>query len=300
MGLLTLGAFFHLIPVIFPQAVFPQTRAEETVSVGGTFKVHCHTGWLASAVVYWYKQQHREHLQFVHIVRKHIPAEGRFSGEVNGDSTIYTLVIKEVQRNDSGVYYCAARKSNGMSFIFGNGSKLLTAGPPAIFLLAPPLADILSMETIPLMCLVSGAASIKLRVRWNLAAWETEEWSHSGTIASDGAYSMGSQLRVSADTCTNGARCTCSVQTNASEHLISEPFSYRREPPQPYCLPLIYGGSLVMILHLVIFTILAGWRCRVWHSGNSSSNQTFSGWENHERDKETLYAHLAFTADPTL
>ncbi|XP_038643218.1 immunoglobulin gamma-1 heavy chain-like [Scyliorhinus canicula] len=300
MGLFTLGAFFHLIPVIFPQDVFQQTPAEQTVSVGGIFKVHCHTGWLASAAVYWYKQQHREHLQFVHIVRKHIPADGRFSGIVDDASAIYTLVIKEVQRNDSGVYYCAARKSNGMSFIFGNGSKLLTTGPAAIFLLAPPLADILSMETIPLMCLVNGASSIKLPVRWNLATWETQTWSHSGTIDSDGVYNIGSQLTVSADTCTNGALCTCSVQTNASEHLISEPFSYQREPPQPHCLPLIYGGSLLLILLLVVLTILAGWSCRIWHSGNSSSNQTFSNWEKRERDKETLYAHLAFTPDPTL
>ncbi|XP_078096046.1 immunoglobulin gamma-1 heavy chain-like [Mustelus asterias] len=300
MGLLALGALFHLLPVIFSQVVFPQTPAVLTVSAGSRFEVHCHTGWFASAVVYWYKQRHHEHLQFVHIVRKHIPGDGRFSGAVNSDSTVYTLIIEDVERNDSGIYYCAARKSNGMSFIFGNGSKLLTIGPPTIFLLGPPPAEILSMETVPLMCLVSGATSLTLPVHWNVSTRETEGRTDSGVIDSTGVYSIRSQLTVPRESCSKGAVFICSVQTTTVENLISEGFSCQQDPLESSCNWLLYGGSLVMIVLLMIFAVMAGWNCRNRRSGTKTSRNAQTGSWYCEQNEETLYAHLDFTEASTL
>ncbi|GCC20022.1 hypothetical protein chiPu_0021240 [Chiloscyllium punctatum] len=90
--------------------------------------LNCHVDWYASGGVHWYKQQQREYLQLVYRVRKHFPPNGRFSGKVNDDSKIYTLVIQNVQRNDSGQYYCAAREFYGVANKMGNGSKLLITG----------------------------------------------------------------------------------------------------------------------------------------------------------------------------
>ncbi|XP_078390234.1 immunoglobulin kappa light chain-like [Cetorhinus maximus] len=285
--------------VTVSQAAFPQTPAAQTVSVGSSFKVHCHTGWLSSGAVYWYKQRHREHLQFLHMVRKHIPAEGRFSGEINDKSTIYTLVIEEVQRNDSGVYYCAARKTHGMFLVFGNGSKLFTTGPPTIFLLAPPVDEAVGMETVPLMCLVNNAGSVTLPVRWNFSTWETEGWTDSGTIDSEGAHNIRSLIRVPPGTCSGGGFCTCSVQITSTQSLISEMFSYQTEPRKSTCLLLFYGSSLGIILLLLTLTVVAGWSCIKRHSGNGNSDKTFTDSGPRERNHETLYARLAFTADPT-
>ncbi|XP_078390126.1 immunoglobulin kappa light chain-like [Cetorhinus maximus] len=267
MGVFTLCALLHLFPVTVSQAAFPQTPAAQTVSVGSSFKVHCHTGWLSSGAVYWYKQRHRKHLQFLHMVRKHIPVEGRFSGEIYDKSTIYTLVIEDVQRNDSGVYYCAARKTHGMPLVFGTGSKMFTTGKPKLarsgdnILFAPHVDEAVGMETVPLMCLVNNAASVTLPVRWNFSTWETEGWTDSGTIDSEGAHNIRSLIRVPPGTCSGGGFCTCSVQITSTQSLISERFSYQR--------------------------------------GNGNSDKTFTDSEPRERNHETLYARLAFTTDST-
>ncbi|XP_078390128.1 immunoglobulin gamma-1 heavy chain-like [Cetorhinus maximus] len=258
-----------VLSVVVSQAVFPQTPTVQGVSVGSTFKVHCHKGWFATGVVHWYKQRPGKRLELVYIARKPFPPEGRFSGEVNDESTIYSLVIEDVRRNDSGVYYCAAKKSTGTSSIFGNGSKLFIVGPPKIFLLSPPLDDILPMETIPLLCFVNSLAVDTLPLRWNISARITDGWTDSGTIGLDGTYSISSHIRVPAETCNNGAVCTCSVQINSTENLISESVSYQRDPPYDDCLLLLSGCSFLMILLLMISIVAVGCSYRNRRSGEN-------------------------------
>ncbi|XP_060676726.1 uncharacterized protein LOC132805603 isoform X3 [Hemiscyllium ocellatum] len=112
MNIITVFALFRLLPdillawksfILLCHLLFPvtalhntllQTPRLQTVSVGSSIKLNCHT-------------------------------DGKkISGEINNTLKIYTLVIDDVQVNDSGRYYCAAWKSYGRPLVFGNGSTL--------------------------------------------------------------------------------------------------------------------------------------------------------------------------------
>ncbi|XP_067878814.1 immunoglobulin lambda-1 light chain-like [Heterodontus francisci] len=195
-------------------------------------------------VVDWYKQLHREHLKLVCTVTKHGLPAGRFSGEVNDESTLYSLIIRGVQANDSGVYYCVSKEFSGQPFMFGNASKLLITGSPVMFLFTPPPAEISSMERVPLMCLVSGLSPHSLPIRWKVSGRVTEEQTDSGTIDPDGTYSIRSHISVSAETWSSGAVCTCTVQINSTENLISESVSSQRVS---LCSPGLSCGSRTLL-----------------------------------------------------
>ncbi|XP_060676725.1 uncharacterized protein LOC132805603 isoform X2 [Hemiscyllium ocellatum] len=125
MNIITVFALFRLLPVTALHNTLLQTPRLQTVSVGSSIKLNCHTGWYVSGRLHWYKQQLRENLRKVYLMNKNFISDGKkISGEINNTLKIYTLVIDDVQVNDSGRYYCAAWKSYGRPLVFGNGSTL--------------------------------------------------------------------------------------------------------------------------------------------------------------------------------
>ncbi|XP_020371237.2 uncharacterized protein LOC109915963 [Rhincodon typus] len=300
MNVLPLCTLFQLLSVTVPQTIVLQMPALQTVSIGNTVKLHCHTGWLAYDAVFWYKQQLRERVQLVYTVSKHFPPVGRFSGEVNDYSTHYTLVIRNVQRNDSGLYYCASRNEYLNPLVFGNGSLVLIIGPPNVILLSPLLDEMFSLETIPLMCLVSNVISDSFPIDWNISTWDAEAWTDSVTMDSAMAHSLISHIRVPAEAWKHGAVCTCSVQINSTEILVSENLPYQKEPLNSPCLLMFYGSILVMLVLVVLFTVFAGYCYRNCDLGNWNTSEKSAEFRPHVPKKETLYAHLAFTEDPIL
>ncbi|XP_048381482.1 immunoglobulin kappa light chain-like [Stegostoma tigrinum] len=281
----------HIFSAIVSEALFLQSPPVQNVSVGNSVKLHCHTGALARAAVYWYKQQQREHLQLLYIVRKYVPTNERFTGEINKESTTYTLVIQNVQRNDSGRYYCAARPMSRMPFVFGNGSKLLIAGHPDIFLLTPPLNGTVSTGTVTLVCLLNNFVADVLHIRWNISTWDAESWTDSEAIVSSEAYSVRSYIRVPASALSYGASCVCSLQINSTAILNSKSVSFAKESSIIKCLTTFSVSSVAVIALLLAFTFTTAWTYRNRQSGN---------WKTHSLEKqEILYAQLAFTADQT-
>ncbi|XP_043551090.1 uncharacterized protein LOC122552426 isoform X2 [Chiloscyllium plagiosum] len=258
--------------------------------------MNCHTGWYAVGGVYWYKQKVRENLQLVYMVKRISYPAGRFSGEFNDNMNIYTLVIHNVQRNDSGLYSCAGRKSYLNPFKFGNGSRLLIAGSPTIVLLSPPPNETFSVETVPLMCLVSNVISDTLPIHWNISTWDSESWTESVTVDSAGADNIRSHIIVPAGW-KNSIVCACSVQLNSTTSRVSERVSYHREDAGFPCLLIFYGSSSVLILLLLAFTVYVGWSCRNSDSGNWNTAEKSTDFRPRDPKPETLYADLAFNED---
>ncbi|XP_043550578.1 lachesin-like isoform X1 [Chiloscyllium plagiosum] len=300
MILFTLLELFHLLPVIVSQAVYPQTPIIQTASVGSTCKMHCHTGWLTAGAVHWYKYQQGKHIQLVFTVIKLIRKTGRFSGEINEEETTYTLVIDDIQRNDSGIYYCAAKTFSGTPFIFGNGSELFILGSPTITLLHSPSDEIHSRQVIRLMCFVSSVPTDYLTIRWNVSSQNNEEWLDTEVIILDGVYSVSSQIRFKANKHSNWFECTCSIQINSAVNLISENYSHRTEPGRNICLFLLCGTSIIMILLLIVSTTYSRWSWTNQHTADRSKNYYLSDSRHRDKQKETLYADLAFTAEQTI
>ncbi|XP_041037741.1 immunoglobulin kappa light chain-like [Carcharodon carcharias] len=168
-------------------------------------------------------------MKLIYTAGKYLPAEGRFSSEISDKAGNYSLLIADTRRNDSGMYYCAIRNYQNRALIFGNGSQLvITEGSPTIFLLTPPEDEIASMERVPLLCLIRGLSPGPFPVRWNVSGWDIEGQADSGRIETDGTYTIRSYATLSAETWRSGAVCTCTVQINSSESLLSASVSSQR------------------------------------------------------------------------
>ncbi|XP_067878570.1 Ig heavy chain Mem5-like isoform X2 [Heterodontus francisci] len=303
MSFLGVCALSHLIQVVVSQTVLSQSPPIQTVHVGSRVKLNCHTERLVASYVVWYRQQHRRDMQLLYTVGKNYPADGRFSSDVDDKSGNYALVISNVERNDSGMYYCTINNYQNLARTFGNGSTLVvTEGPPAVFLLTPPPAEISSMEKIPLMCLVRGLSPHSLPILWNVSGRVTEGQIDYGTIDEDGTYSVRSHISVPAETWGSGVVCICTVQINSTENHISESVSSQRDSPlHTSCALSIYGSlsaAAFLLLGMVVFT--AGRSCRKRQSGNMNSDEELPDSRPRAQEKETLYARLAVNADPTL
>ncbi|XP_062888102.1 uncharacterized protein LOC134337202 isoform X1 [Mobula hypostoma] len=298
MNFLWVCVLIYLLPVVSPQDVYRQTPSTQVLAVGSTFKVDCHTGWLPGGKVNWYKRQRQEHLQYVYSVMEYTPAAGRLSGQVNGESTIYSLIVNDVQITDSGWYYCSAKSITEKPFVFGNGSKLVITGSPRIFLLTPPMSEIREVETVQLMCLAQNVDADAQFILWDVSGRDFEGRVDSGTIDRDGTQSFRSQIGIPVETWRSGAVCTCSLRVNATENLITDSVFARRDSPfLQVCLLLYYVGFPVAIVVLLTFMFAVGRTCRNRQSGKKSGRMNFAEVRTRAAGNETTYAALTFNVD---
>ncbi|XP_072346563.1 immunoglobulin lambda-1 light chain-like [Scyliorhinus torazame] len=265
--------------------------------------MHCHTGWLAWATVQWYKRQNQKHLQLVYVVTHYNHPSGRFSGEINDKSTIYTLIISGVQANDSGVYYCATKEYSTAPFKFGNGSKLLITGSPIIYLLTLPPEDISGMKIIPLVCLVKKVDPDSFTVLWNVSGHITGAQTDSGIIGSDGTYTIRSLIILPAEIWGSGALCKCVVQINSSVNLLSESVSSQSGIDYSPCFTgciFLLSGSLCALLLLLMVVLTGRRRCRNRQTGNRKRGEELKDSRAGAQENATIYARLVVNADSAL
>ncbi|XP_055487220.1 immunoglobulin kappa light chain-like [Leucoraja erinacea] len=295
VSVLTTCFLVHILAGVDPRDVYPQSPSAQTLDVGKAFKVDCHTGLLGSGQVFWYKRQHRQ-LQLIYTAWEYgIPA-GRFSGQINVQMTIYSMFINKVQRNDSGWYYCSARKYSGMALVFGNGSKLIVAGSPRVILLTPPTDEVRGMEVVQLMCLVQNAASHSPSIRWNVSGRDMEGWEDSGTIDQDGSHVVISHISVPVK---SWRVCNCALRINSSQTLTSKyVVAQRGTSPWDACISLRFVGFPVAIILLAIVIVIVYKRCkkRGNQHGDGDGDGDFTDARTGRAGNESVYAGLRFNA----
>ncbi|XP_062888310.1 uncharacterized protein LOC134337323 isoform X1 [Mobula hypostoma] len=279
-------ALSYLLQVCVSQAALFQSPPIQTVRVGGRAVLNCSRDLGVLAFIHWYKRSDQRHLQFVARVGRFVQAEGRFSGHVDEKSATYSLVIENVQRNDSGIYFCAAQLYGE----FGNGSKLVvTAQPPTIYLLAPQADEISRMQLVTLMCLVRGVSSHSLNIRWNISGNITEGLVDPPVFDPDGGYSVSSRFQIPAESWRSGAVCTC-----ATGHLVSDIVSSQKDSLQGQLCHMIAIGLAATLVFLAIgVTTVAIRKFRKEREpvkGETASKSTITRRKNRERD---IYAQLA-------
>ncbi|XP_078390158.1 Ig heavy chain Mem5-like [Cetorhinus maximus] len=303
MSFLAVCALSHLFHVIVSQSVLSQSPPVQTLPAGSPAKLSCHTERPVVGYVFWYRQSDRNGMKLFYRAHKVLPAVGRVSSEISEKEGYSSLLIEDTRRNDSGMYYCAIRNYTSMAQTFGNGSQLvITEGSTTLFLLTPPEDEIHSMERVPLLCLIRGLSPDSFPVRWNVSGRVTEAQTDPGTIETDGTYTIRSYTSLSAETWSSGALCTCAVQINSSENLLSASVSSQRDSPlYTTCSVPLTGGVSAAALFLLGVILLAGRRsCRNRKTGNMNNDEELTDSRKQRENKETLYARLAFKGDATL
>ncbi|KAK1149782.1 hypothetical protein AOXY_G34620, partial [Acipenser oxyrinchus oxyrinchus] len=176
-----------------------------------------------------------------------------------------TLTIRDMQRNDSGRYYCAERSFGSLQF--SNASVVIVSGVSddssvnrSVSVLAPRAVSgsaLDSQATLTLVCLIRGLSSPSVRVRWfisgNLVAEGTPS---SGIKVKEGgegqgdreSYAATSRLTFPVETWRSGAECACEVQLDRNTSIRSGSVSYA----------VIHGAGLVAERCLVQYAVFSG------------------------------------------
>uniref|UniRef100_A0A8B9UEN8 Ig-like domain-containing protein n=1 Tax=Anas zonorhyncha TaxID=75864 RepID=A0A8B9UEN8_9AVES len=138
-----------------------QSPAELWLSPGETAELNCNISGSPERAN-WYREKPDGSLEWIYWSTAASKPEGRYSGMMRARG-IFPLNISNVQREDSGYYYCTSSVSHSQ---FGKGTRLLVtnASEPKVSILVPVDTEEPS-DFVPLLCqLPSG--------------WDTVRWQH--------------------------------------------------------------------------------------------------------------------------
>ncbi|XP_058863575.1 immunoglobulin alpha-2 heavy chain-like [Acipenser ruthenus] len=201
-------------PVVTPQRY--------TARPGESVRMQCSidTVLLASSVISCYREQPGRVLELVAQFIRHALTNGRYTGEIHNDNGNFSLTIGNVQRSDSGLYFCIVRASG--TFTPGRSSRLVVTDPqitPSVqlFSLGPAEGESVWTEPAPVVCLVRDASPLWGPVLWTIPGVSAEPTSRfeEGLTEPDDSYTMTSHITVSAEQWESGG-VMCEVHNNVT------------------------------------------------------------------------------------
>nr|XP_038023800.1 uncharacterized protein LOC113839892 isoform X8 [Anas platyrhynchos] len=141
-----------------------QSPAELWLSPGATAELSCNISG-SPEQANWYREKPDGSLERIYWSAAASKPKGRYSGTVK-ELFFFSLNISDVQREDSGYYYCT---SSVLHSQFGNGTRLLVtdASEPKLSILVLVDAEEPS-DFVSLQCHLPGA--------WNLTWVSAERW----------------------------------------------------------------------------------------------------------------------------
>ncbi|XP_063325500.1 immunoglobulin kappa light chain-like [Pelmatolapia mariae] len=198
--------------------IVTQSPGAQSVVAGQSVSITCRTSSSVYSVYYkknllsWYLQKPggAPKLLIYQATSRQSGVSDRFSG--SGSKTDFTLSIRGVQAEDSGVYYCQSVHwwNNQDVYTFSEGTRLdvnLGQVAPTLTVL-PPSREELQQGKATLMCLANKGFPSDWSLSWKVdgssssssscsSTWE--EGRSPGVLQEDGLYSWSSTLRLPAD-----------------------------------------------------------------------------------------------------
>ncbi|XP_026072442.1 immunoglobulin lambda-1 light chain-like [Carassius auratus] len=172
--------------------------------------------------VYWYKQIPNAAPQFVlsYYYSHRSPdkygdgfSSGRFTS--NAKSNIdYSLIISNVDVDDSAVYYCHTWDNSVSEEVFGQGTKLIVndaaAAAPVLNILRPSREE-LSSSKLTLVCLINHMSGAFADVRWLVNGNSVTEGVFTGSAEQqpDKKFKMSSYLTLESSEWDKDTQLTC-------------------------------------------------------------------------------------------
>ncbi|XP_075764422.1 immunoglobulin gamma-1 heavy chain-like [Pelodiscus sinensis] len=209
----------------------------------------------------WYKEQQNGGLQWIHQSSKFNSSEGKYSSKVDITAKMYSLIISNVQRNDSGVYYCGLFSFLYLQPNFGNGTRLVVtdASEPRLSILAPSdPGDAELPHDVPLLCLLSDFTP-PWSVLWDTGEGPSEGQTDAGAIDGEGIFSIWSLTTIPSEWWNQETSCTCTAKESGTGRHISATIAMETGPvscpptspaslgtyPTPLTMALLVPGRTV-------------------------------------------------------
>ncbi|KAM7138245.1 immunoglobulin kappa light chain-like isoform 2-T2 [Macrochelys suwanniensis] len=252
-----------------------QSPAQIFLASGNTAQIDCKLS-ARSQYIYWYKEFQNGSLHGIYQSYEFAALpHGKYSSKVNIPANTFSLIISNVQRNDSGVYYCGLAVYVHPNF--GNGTRLIVtdASEPRLSILVPSIPEDSELPpVIPLLCLLSDFTPPWSAVLWDTGEQVSEGQMDAGAIDGNGVFSVWSLLTIPSETWNQETICNCTAKESSTGRSISATVSKETdEARKENCSVVLYVGlSCIFILVIIQLLILLFRKCptrgRVVQTGN--------------------------------
>uniref|UniRef100_A0A674J3U4 Ig-like domain-containing protein n=1 Tax=Terrapene triunguis TaxID=2587831 RepID=A0A674J3U4_9SAUR len=194
-----------------------QSPGQLWLKSGDTAQVHCKT--LEEEVsTMWYKEQSGS-LRWIYRSSEFASPDGKYSSEANTAANTFSLIISNVQREDSGVYYCGLFSFMYLQPNFGNGTRLIVtdASEPSLSILVPSVPEDAELPPIiPLLCLLSDFTPPWSAVLWDTGEEASEGQTDAGAIDGNGVFSVWSLMTIPSETWNQETTCNCTAKESST------------------------------------------------------------------------------------
>ncbi|XP_034612643.1 immunoglobulin gamma-1 heavy chain-like [Trachemys scripta elegans] len=235
-----------------------QSPAQVQRIPGQTVQLDCHPSKAEGRII-WYKEQQGGSLQWIYQSFESAPSDGKYSSNVNTAANTFSLIISNLQRDDSGVYYCGLSAFLYLQPNFGNGTRLIVtdAAEPSLSILVPSTPEDAELPpVIPLLCLLSDFTPPWSAVVWDTGEQVSEGQTDAGAIDGNGVFSVWSLMTIPSETWNQETICTCTAKENSTGRSISATVS--RETGD--CGIVLYAGLPCISILLLIQLLILLWR----------------------------------------
>ncbi|CAM4627270.1 unnamed protein product [Lepidochelys kempii] len=241
-----------------------QSPAQIFLASGETARIDCKLS-TRRQYIYWYKELQNGSLHGIYQSYESASApHEKYSSTVNIPAKTFTLIISNVQRNDSGVYYCGVAVYVHPNF--GNGTRLIVtdASEPSLSILVPSNPDDAELPpVIPLLCLLSDFTPPWSAVLWDTGEQVSEGQMDTGAIDGNGVFSVWSLMTIPSETWNQKTNCICTAKENSTGRSINATVSKETdEARKENCNDVLYVGlSCIFILVVIQLLILLFRKC---------------------------------------
>uniref|UniRef100_A0A8C4WSF8 Ig-like domain-containing protein n=1 Tax=Gopherus evgoodei TaxID=1825980 RepID=A0A8C4WSF8_9SAUR len=225
-----------------------QSPAQVWLKSGDTAQLHCKTLEEVSAM--WYKEQAGS-LRWIYRSSEFALPDGKYSSAVNTATNSFSLIISNVQREDSGVYYCGLFSFIYVQPNFGNGTRLIItdASEPRLSILVPSTPEDAELPSvIPLLCLLSDFTPPWSAVLWDIGEEASEGLMDAGAIDGNGIFSVWSLMTIPSETWNQKTTCNCTAKENSPGRSISATVFKETGPVSPSILFLVQSSRQISLL----------------------------------------------------
>ncbi|XP_039608210.1 uncharacterized protein LOC120528189 isoform X1 [Polypterus senegalus] len=285
---LFLAATSHNTNNAQPEKLWISAKTQENV----TLCCAVQDPWEESSMVSWYRLVSGQRVQHVVNYIRQVRRVGRYSGELHFSNGTFALNIQNVERGDSGSYFCVVRAAQDIKAAASSVLEVKDVLVTATLQIFAPVHDVNDLKT-------TSSLKVYCVLRHSSPSWSLFEWIVDNIttqvngvemITTDGSHLAFSHFRISQKEWEK-SDVTCLVRNSGESLKACLPKPFTGDGWKAWrvgCTSILYYGMPVLNIVLLLAVIVAFYYKKKLIAG-SSQNIYIVG------QHETEYSSVKFT-----